>query len=57
MVLCEPSIAKWGKAGPWGLGGEIQDKDSGKDKDKDKVQRGTNICYIFENQGVKGYQI
>ena len=57
MVLCEPSIAKWGKAGPWGLGGEIQDRDSGKDKDKDKVQRGTNICYIFENQGVQGYQI
>ena len=28
-----------------------------KDKDKDKVQKGPNICYIFENQGVLGYQI
>ena len=28
-----------------------------KDKDKDKVHRRPNICYIFEKQGVQGYQI
>ena len=49
--------------GQKGLGGEKQDKDKDKDKDKyrdkdkGKVKRGPNICYIFENQGVQGYQI
>ena len=28
-----------------------------KDKDKDKVLKRPNICYIFEKQGVQGYQI
>ena len=32
-------------------------KDKDKDKDKYKVHRRPNICYIFEKQGVQGYQI
>ena len=36
---------------------EYKYKDKDKDKDKDKVHRRPNICYIFEKQGVQGYQI
>ena len=33
------------------------DNDKDKDKDKDKSAENLNICYIFEKQGVQGYQI
>ena len=36
---------------------KYKDKDTDKDKDKYKVHRRPNICYIFEKQGVQGYQI
>ena len=34
-----------------------KDKDKGKDKDKDKVLQRPNVCYIFEDQWVQGFQI
>ena len=34
-----------------------KDKDKDEDKDKDKVLKRPITCYIFEKQGVQGYQI
>ena len=34
-----------------------KDKDIDIDKEKDREHRRPNICYIFEKQGVQGYQI
>ena len=33
------------------------DKDKDKDNDKDKVLKRPITCYVFEKQGVQGYQI
>ena len=33
------------------------DKDKDKDKDKDESAENLNICYIFENPRIQGYQI
>ena len=70
MVLCEPSRAKWGRAGPRGLGGEIQDKDRTKtetktktktktkkykDKDKDKDKDNSNFkMFLISKQYQNG---
>ena len=35
----------------------LQDKDKDNDKDKDKIHKRPYMCYIFEKQGVQGYQI
>ena len=33
------------------------DNDNDKDKDKDKSAENINICYVFENLRIQGYQI
>ena len=36
---------------------KYKDKYKYKDKDKDKVLQRPNVCYIFEDQWVQGFQI
>ena len=36
---------------------KYKDKDEDKDNDKDKMLKRPFTCYIFKEQGVRGYQI